>query len=255
MNDYMNIECSECRKILNVATPLGYLKLKEENEKLKAENEQLTGISGQLRAENAQLKAQNEEIFAAYKKWEDMACECINENKQLKAQLQNYTELDLLNKFRLGDRVAVHREGRDAFRGTIFNIVNGKLSVIEDGFYSAHDDSPFLPSQCRKLVKRRKRDKASRSEYCAHSGVELSKFKCEVCHDKGGFLSPKEPREGSVAIFTNCANCSPERKPHKCPACDGLGIRRIYDPIQGMYVIATPTCNTCNGTGIVWEPK
>lgn len=199
--------------------------LKEENEKLKAENEQLTGISGQLREENAQLKA----------------------------QLQNYIEADLINKFRLGDRVAVHREGRDAFRGTIFNIVNGKLSVIEDGFYSAHDDSPFLPSQCRKLVKRRKRDALSRSEYCEHSGVELSKFKCDACHDKGGFLSPKEPREGSVAIFTNCANCSPERKPHKCPVCDGLGIRRIYDQIQGMYVIATPTCNTCKGTGIVWE--
>jgi chromosome segregation ATPase len=42
-----------------------------------------------LSKENAQLKAQNEEVFAAYKKWEDMACECINENKQLKAQLQN----------------------------------------------------------------------------------------------------------------------------------------------------------------------
>jgi phage FluMu protein Com len=91
MNDYINIECSECRKILNVATPLGYLKLKEENEKLKAENEQY--------AHAFVIKDNDKYIFDTMKERADYyqamlylegkVKELKAENAQLKAQLQN----------------------------------------------------------------------------------------------------------------------------------------------------------------------
>jgi hypothetical protein len=67
----------------------------------------------------------------------------------LKARLQQHEVLNL----RLGDRVMVYPEYEPSFKGVIFNLVNGKVFVIEDGFYSGHSDNPFLPSQCKRLRK------------------------------------------------------------------------------------------------------
>lgn len=45
-------------------------------------------------------------------------------------------------------------------------------------------------------------------------------------------------------------------KPHKCPVCKGLGNPDIteltaYGPRR--HLIENDPCNSCNGTGIVWE--
>lgn len=58
-------------------------------------------------------------------------------------------------KFEVGDRVAVYHVWKGRLTGKVDAInERGHLSVIEDGFYSAHEDGPFHPKQCRKLVKR-----------------------------------------------------------------------------------------------------
>lgn len=60
--------------------------------------------------------------------------------------------------FKVGDRVNVYRNGSlKPITGTIQSIPeHGLLSIIEDGFYSSHSDSPFHPKQCRKLKSRRR---------------------------------------------------------------------------------------------------
>ena len=62
--------------------------------------------------------------------------------------------------FAVGDRVKVLRGGRMPFVGKVDAVTEGHIGksdgifVIEDGFYSNHEDSPFHPRQCVKLVKK-----------------------------------------------------------------------------------------------------
>ncbi len=60
-----------------------------------------------------------------------------------------------MKHLQVGMRVIVKRGGRKDFRGKI-DAVSGENSihVIEDGFYSNHDDSPFHPCQLRILRKK-----------------------------------------------------------------------------------------------------
>lgn len=55
----------------------------------------------------------------------------------------------------VGDRCRVfHRH--ESFKGKIDAIAkDGSLFVIEDGFYSCHNEAPFHPEQCRRLVKKK----------------------------------------------------------------------------------------------------
>jgi|GEM_PF-6595660 len=186
--------------------PKGYVianfkQLKQENEKLKAQLQQFETqpVNENARKYNCdtcldtQVKAADMIVEGGFAEVGVRCWDCKTERKP-------QAELEYILKFRLGDRVAVHPEGRDTFRGTIFNIMHNKIYVIEDGFYSGHDDNPFLPSQCRKL----KRVKG---------------------------------------------------KPYKCPVCDGKGKTQVHYPIAGIYVIATPSCTSCKGTGALWENK
>jgi hypothetical protein len=64
-----------------------------------------------------------------------------------------------MSKFKVGDRVAVYGYfGR--IKGKVdyieYTISGRYLYVIEDGFYSCHDDGPFHIKQCRKRVKKKK---------------------------------------------------------------------------------------------------
>lgn len=57
-----------------------------------------------------------------------------------------------MNKFKEDDRVKVYYKGNLEFIGTVYRTdKNYGLFIIEDGFYSCHNDSPFHPMQCRKL--------------------------------------------------------------------------------------------------------
>lgn len=63
--------------------------------------------------------------------------------------------------FKVGDRVRVYHGWRE-IEGQVTSIANTNLAselihVTEDGFYSAHEDGPFAPEQCRKLVKKERR--------------------------------------------------------------------------------------------------
>lgn len=43
-----------------------------------------------------------------------------------------------------------------------------------------------------------------------------------------------------------------ERKPHKCPICDGTGTQAKVSPRAFGTAVK---CHACDGTCIVWEPK
>lgn len=51
--------------------------------------------------------------------------------------------------------------------------------------------------------------------------------------------------------------CPVERKPHKCPLCDGDGTKRAYrcDLKAGTDRWEMVACHACDGKGIVWEPQ
>jgi hypothetical protein len=69
-------------------------------------------------------------------------------------------------KFKEGDRVIVYYKGNLSFKGIITDLDSKYgLSVTEDGFYSAHDDSPFHPKQCRRLVKKKEQSKWKFRDY------------------------------------------------------------------------------------------
>lgn len=61
-------------------------------------------------------------------------------------------------RFEAGERCKVYTS-REKFKGKIDAVdPNGNLHVIEDGFYSCHEDSPFHPRQCVKLRSRKAED-------------------------------------------------------------------------------------------------
>lgn len=63
-----------------------------------------------------------------------------------------------MTKFSVGDRVRVY-SNTPTFDGKVTGMLpNGNIFVTEDGFYSCHNDSPFHPKQCRKLIKRKCRE-------------------------------------------------------------------------------------------------
>lgn len=55
---------------------------------------------------------------------------------------------------KIGDRIRVYH--RSVFTGKVDTISpDGYIGVIEDGFYSQHDESPFHPKQLRRLKPRK----------------------------------------------------------------------------------------------------
>ncbi|HJY22929.1 MAG TPA: hypothetical protein VJ279_08600 [Hanamia sp.] len=51
-------------------------------------------------------------------------------------------------------------------------------------------------------------------------------------------------------FFTILASKKHNKKPHKCPACNALGFRTIYD--DPLHPLNNP-CKPCKGEGIVWD--
>ncbi len=64
-----------------------------------------------------------------------------------------------MSKLKVGDRVRVYSVHTVTFTGRVDSITNGILvGVIEDGFYSQHGDGPFHVKQCRKLMRKKRRE-------------------------------------------------------------------------------------------------
>lgn len=116
-------------------------------DKDKLDKERMLEALTYISEENQKLKVERDKFKDLLGLTKRLLNSCIAENQQLKDKLQ----CERMLKFRLGDRVSVYPEYGAPFRGTIFNMHHDKIYVIEDGFYSAHSDNPFLPSQCRKL--------------------------------------------------------------------------------------------------------
>lgn len=63
-------------------------------------------------------------------------------------------------EFKAGDRIRVYRGGRSPIEGTV-TYISPLLGIgfTEDGFYSAHDESPFHPRQCELISRPQKTEK------------------------------------------------------------------------------------------------
>ncbi len=55
------------------------------------------------------------------------------------------------------------------------------------------------------------------------------------CHDNSSFKS-----------YFRSSN----RKPHKCPVCNGAG--KLEDYVEEFELVTGPKCHACNGAGVLW---
>ena len=63
-------------------------------------------------------------------------------------------------KVSVGDRVKVYRGGRAPFKGNVEAVTGDtSIQIIEDGFYSVHEDAPFHPRQLTRLKPRKPKDR------------------------------------------------------------------------------------------------
>ena len=94
-----------------------------------------------------------------------------------------------------GDRVRVFH--RNVITGKVDTISpDGHIGVIEDGFYSQHDESPFHPRQCVRLKKKEAPKQQDRVERI-RARVEFDEqdralVRCTVFDRKGSQLFPSE---------------------------------------------------------------
>lgn len=64
-----------------------------------------------------------------------------------------------MSKILIGDRIKVYHGWKKPMIGKCVGVnEDGLIQFTEDGFYSAHNDSPFHPKQCRKLNKKKPRE-------------------------------------------------------------------------------------------------
>lgn len=94
-----------------------------------------------------------------------------------------------MTALKCGDRVKVFT-GREEFKGKISGWdpkFPNAFFVIEDGFYSAHNDCPFHPKQLRRL-KQKPKDESKPREWCGHWELNSDGFICFYPSRNGGGL-------------------------------------------------------------------
>lgn len=109
-----------------------------------------------------------------------------------------------MSKFKVGDRVAVYnRHWRITGRIEDINC-HGKLFVIEDGYNSCHEESPFSPKQCRRLKRKTRREwwisvhkPGCRYLYSIHSTrEEAERTLCSRCNTEAVLVREARSGEG-----------------------------------------------------------
>jgi hypothetical protein len=202
-----------------------YLLLIDENEQLKKDKELLKSLSifevskdySQLKQENARLNAENKRL-----------------NKNLLEIKSFYKEnfdffMERHNRF-INEHEALKQENER---------LNRKRLENKAIWYEEMRKNKFLKEENEKLkAQLRNRDKVSQAAQSTTTCKGCNNINCVAC---------------SAARFFD--NHNAERKPHKCPVCNGEREIKIYDPIGQIYVIGIKNCKSCNGTGIVWEAK
>jgi len=87
--------------------------------------------------------------------------------------------------------------------------------------------------------------------------VDLLIIKCSV-HDAALLIVALSVQVAcsAIAVFLIYRVVAIEvRRPHKCPVCEGEGIR-FYHPSFGKssdQATTSPKCRSCNGSGVIWE--
>lgn len=90
--------------------------------------------------------------------------------------------------------------------------------------------------------------------------IELEDFRrqqTDWCLDKQELLRIIDSRLDSIELITiqlPIPTKLVEKKPHKCPVCDGLGEFELHsaEDIIKAGGVRFPVCNACEGKGIVW---
>ncbi len=72
--------------------------------------------------------------------------------------------------------------------------------------------------------------------------------RCAFCW--GSWPCPKPECKAALTKLLASVEVKPERKPYKCPACDGRG-KRTSPEFAGSWV----DCHGCFGKGFVWAPE
>lgn len=241
----------------------------KENKQLKAENERLKFITenlkreielrddfaikrletiGQVRAENAQLKAQLPNSDKCQKCGADIYChDCMAETIYEATKRIGWGKNENCDKVSQDEHCGV--SGAKLSKEDIFCKCNAIL-------YEFGKQLPICCLKCNKPI-----------DYSQYE----RKPKCARCKDlKGYYVSENNGKitiNETRAQYINCPDCSPERKPHKCPICDGGGKQKFDGVIgYGLHMLNPnystdalgniyKNCKSCNGAGIVWEAK
>jgi hypothetical protein len=173
------------------------------------------------------------------------------ENKKLKLDIEMLEFKEVMAAPILKENIELKKENRDlkiALDEANENILYERIEILEGEneklkeFYIGLSAEHYQLKEQLQQAQNEKPAAIVGTRYCLKCGIESSYYFidgfCNPCKECGVKLDKK-----------------PERKPHKCPVCDGIDQIQIYDGIKNIYVIATPDCKSCNATGIVWEPK
>jgi regulator of replication initiation timing len=224
--------------------------MRDEYSKLKAENQQLTGNSGQLKIENDRLKKDamdwkqlSEQARETLKFCIGLKKQVIQENAQLKAQLQS--------KFKAGFKIDVVFS--ECYKSHTAEDVINCFTCLPKWYKELQEYNEVLSKAYRRRVKKidllnvENTQLKEQLQTCDKTS-QVERKQCNKCNGNRGYYISEDngliTSNLSRAQYINCADCNPERKPHKCPYCHGM--REIWHIV---------VCSICDGTGIVWEPK
>jgi hypothetical protein len=229
------------------------IQLEKENERLKAEIEQLTGISGQLKILSVddavklnqiicpRIKELEAQLERANKFYKDLTAE----NVQLKVDnesLKDYAERRDQTIIALGKRSKAFDEEIAQLKAE-----NKKLHDFVERNYTTF---------CYENMHSELMTLRNVSEYNCREVEKLSKENAQL-------KVQLQNCDKALQDAFNNHNMMPEhaveteRKPHKCPRCDGHGkieyttLRLFELPPMTHYYAATVDCHSCNSTGIV----
>jgi hypothetical protein len=239
-------------------------KLKEENEKLKFENGEIGQLNEIIEAKDREL----EHIYQLNYKLGDKVRALQAENAQLKAKIEQLSGISgqlKTENARLNQKVDNQRNEINIF--TSKYRIEHALRIRKEEFW--REENAQLKAQLQSKFKAGFKIRVDFAE-CKEAHTSEDVVNCFACLPKWYLASDQRIKElqeynqslsrayrrhvGRIELLSkeNAELRKVERKPHKCPVCNGSAL--IPAPSHPDEPENYTDCRACE-SGIIWEPK